>query len=391
MAPDAGGDSLHVGLNNGTPTTAANLTGFAPNAWNWSRLTMSNTNATLDLSSSGTFTLNVSMREDGLRLDKLMLVTDTATIPTGQGPLESPTTNALPNLASHTIQYGYDPLYRLTNVTYSGDITATYQYDYNAVGNRTTYTATITATQVTTYTYNAANQLITAKEASSPDIWYYVYDGNGNLVRQVPNGLTAANGEVRYTFNQRNLLVQIENHDGSSYLPQAEINYDGAGNRLQSVSFVLGTAMTTTYTLDSLNNRLPLALDNGTDIRTILYGLFGLGEFSAEWTYYLGDGQFSVRQLMDSSGNIALSRTYGPFGQILQEAGSGSAIYGFAGAQAGGGGLLYINGRYFDPTTGRFLSPDNNFDPLRPGTLNGYLSAAFLFAPFGVIIWRKRK
>ena len=84
MAPDAAGDSLHVGVNDGTPTTAADLTGFAPNVWTWSRLTMSNTNATVDLSSSGTYTLNVWMADDGLRLDKLLLVTDTATNPSGQ-------------------------------------------------------------------------------------------------------------------------------------------------------------------------------------------------------------------------------------------------------------------------------------------------------------------
>ncbi|MCP4420683.1 MAG: hypothetical protein GY805_29090, partial [Chloroflexi bacterium] len=110
MAADAAGDSLHVGVDNGTPTTAASLTGFVPNEWGWSRLTMSNTNATVDLNSSGTYSLNVWMGEDGLRLDKLMLVTDTVTIPTGQGSLESSTTNALPNLGSHTIQNDYDPL-----------------------------------------------------------------------------------------------------------------------------------------------------------------------------------------------------------------------------------------------------------------------------------------
>ena len=273
----------------------------------------------------------------------------------------------------------------------TGDITDTYEYEYNAVGNRSTYTATITTTTVTTYTYNAANQLVSAKEVGSLNIWHYVYDDNGNLVRQVPNGLTPADGEVRYTFNQRNVLVQIENHDGSSYLPQAEMKYDGAGNRLQSVSFILGTAMTTTFTLDGLNNNLPLALDNGVETRNILYGLFGLGEFSSEWTYFLGDGQFSVRQLLDSNGNIALTRTYGPFGRVLQEAGDGNAIFGFAGAQGGGSGLLYINGRYYDPAKGRFLSPDNNFDPIRPGTLNGYLSAIFLFGPFGAVIWLRRK
>ncbi|MCP4425258.1 MAG: hypothetical protein GY803_12250, partial [Chloroflexi bacterium] len=33
MAADAASDSLHVGVDNGTPTTAASLTGFVPNEW----------------------------------------------------------------------------------------------------------------------------------------------------------------------------------------------------------------------------------------------------------------------------------------------------------------------------------------------------------------------
>ncbi|MCP5098540.1 MAG: hypothetical protein GY943_23570 [Chloroflexi bacterium] len=42
MAPDAAGDSLHVGLDGTAATTADKLTGFQPNAWTWSRTTMDN-------------------------------------------------------------------------------------------------------------------------------------------------------------------------------------------------------------------------------------------------------------------------------------------------------------------------------------------------------------
>jgi hypothetical protein len=40
--------------------------------------------------------------------------------------------------------------------------------------------------------------------------------------------------------------------------------------------------------------------------------LFALGEASSQWYYYLGDGRFSVRQLVDGSGSLALSRTLRP-------------------------------------------------------------------------------
>jgi RHS repeat-associated protein len=119
--------------------------------------------------------------------------------------------------------------------------------------------------------------------------------------------------------------------------------------------------------------------------------LFALGEVGdGDWHYYLGDAQFSVRQLVTGNGDLALSRSYDPFGLVLQETGSGEALFGFMGAQAGGMGLLYVGGRYYDPRTGRFLTPNqDNFDPKRPGTLNPYLSIIFL-GPLLLLVGRRR-
>ena len=293
-------------------------------------------------------------------------------------------------LHTTTIDYDYDPLYRLVEASYTRAITNSLLYEYDPLGNRLTYTATLTTTQVTTYSYNAANQLVTAKLNSSPDTWYYEYDNNGNQVRQVPNGLTPAAGEVRYTFNQRNHLVRLETHDGNDYQLQGEAMYDGDGQRVQTVAYMMGIPLTTTYSLDRRSGN-PLLVDSGGSQRAILYGLFALGEVGdSDWYYYLGDGRFSVRQLVDENGNLALTRSYDPFGLVLQETGSGEALFGFRGAQAGGMGLLYVGGRYYDPRTGRFLSPNHdNFDPKRPGTLNPYLSIIFL-GPLLLLVGRRR-
>jgi len=57
--------------------------------------------------------------------------------------------------AGGAIVYLYDPLYRLTNATYTtGDV---FTYTYDAVGNRLTQT---TITNTTDYTYDDANRLI---------------------------------------------------------------------------------------------------------------------------------------------------------------------------------------------------------------------------------------
>jgi YD repeat-containing protein len=254
MAPDAGGDSLHVGLDGAAPSAAADLTGFT-NEWGWSRVTPSG-DATLDLTATGEHTLETYMREDGLRVDRVLLVTDTNYIPSGLGPAESlfdTITKTIPGgLGTTSIAYGYDALYRLTGTDYSGNITATFAYVYDSVGNMTAFTETVDAqTTSVTRSFDGANRLEYAVDASGTTT--YTYDSNGNLVELLPPGATVANpvGGLRYAYDQRNLMVGHEtNPDGTAWVLQAEYVYDGANDRLQQVDYTGATPITTTYTND---------------------------------------------------------------------------------------------------------------------------------------------
>ncbi|MCQ3979337.1 MAG: hypothetical protein DPW09_38445 [Anaerolineae bacterium] len=83
---NAAGDSLHVGLSG----QVVEVSGFVPGKWEWANERMANgESANLIVSAPGPYTLTVWMREDGLRLDRILLITDTAYIPTGFGPAES--------------------------------------------------------------------------------------------------------------------------------------------------------------------------------------------------------------------------------------------------------------------------------------------------------------
>jgi YD repeat-containing protein len=145
-----------------------------------------------------------------VRLDRLLLTTDTTFIPTGAGPAESPRASEsllalmaplsgqeetllaarqesrgsgemllprtpaplhpgaptmLPQLQAGsadtiTTTYTYDDLSRLTAVDYSTG--ESFAYAYDPMGNQTAITETVdlSDTVVTTYTYNAANQLV---------------------------------------------------------------------------------------------------------------------------------------------------------------------------------------------------------------------------------------
>jgi hypothetical protein len=74
-APDGGGDSIHVGLN-GNPLTYGGV-GFStsPNGeWNWEIIT-------INVTSTGLNQLDISMREDGVRIDSLVITSDLEFIP----------------------------------------------------------------------------------------------------------------------------------------------------------------------------------------------------------------------------------------------------------------------------------------------------------------------
>ena len=79
-------DSVYVTLDE-QPGTA--LTGFAPRQWSWANRDLQNMPIRFTVSKIGLHTLRVWQREDGLRLDRLLLTTDNTFTPTGIGPVES--------------------------------------------------------------------------------------------------------------------------------------------------------------------------------------------------------------------------------------------------------------------------------------------------------------
>jgi hypothetical protein len=61
-----------------------------PGAWTWQSRTTSGQTATLRVAASGVYTFGLWMREDGLRLDRILLTTKPAYTPAENGPAESP-------------------------------------------------------------------------------------------------------------------------------------------------------------------------------------------------------------------------------------------------------------------------------------------------------------
>jgi hypothetical protein len=106
------------------------------------------------------------------------------------------------------------------------------------------------------------------------------------------------------------------------------MTYDGLGNRLQMTGYAGGQSMTTQYELD--NGRV-LSTDAAGNVTYYLYGLGPIGELTDTWNYSLPDGGNTPRQLTDAYGEVTLTSSYTPWGDILEVYGSGSFTQGYFG------------------------------------------------------------
>jgi YD repeat-containing protein len=256
-------------------------------------------------------------------------------------------------LQTTVITYDYDPLGRLVEASYSGIFSGTYSYDYDALGNRLRYTTNITTSETMTHTYDVTNRLQQSVDQDGL-ITTYEWDAMSRLITT-----TVASQVSRvYQYSQDGKLLSAE-VDGLL----TTFAYDGDGNRL--LMSVAGEV--TTYTLDYANKGQILLEQGGAFAQTkhYLYGLECIGELvdadepeTEEWRYYQQDGNNLLRQTTNSQAEITLAWAYSPDGAVLfgekgpvTNLGCGSgAVYDWS------TGLVFKNGRYFDPTLGMWLT-----------------------------------
>ena len=144
-------------------------------------------------------------------------------------------------------------------------------------------------------------------------------------------------------------------------------SYNGDGVRTSKT--VAGD--TTEYVLD-LAATLPVVISDTEAV--YLYGLDIIAQQQSERLYYVHDGLGSVRQLVDTTGQVETNYAYDPFG-VPAMGGEVYNPYQYTGeAWDAEVELLYLRARYYLPEVGRFITKDPwPGDDQRPGTLNGYV------------------
>nr|WP_321402498.1 RHS repeat-associated core domain-containing protein [uncultured Desulfobacter sp.] len=247
------------------------------------------------------------------------------------------------NGVTTTVSYEPDNVISAMAFQFSGQA-VTFDYTYDQAGNRVSFTATDDrfvynplANETKTYTVNNLNQY-TEINTTSP-----AYDLNGNMISK---------GSAAFDYDSENRLIEAITTDTTS-----SYTSDPMGRRR---SKTVNTA-TTSYLYDG-DNVIMEYDQSGAMARRFVYGPMVdepvcMITPSARY-YYHADALGSVVALSDTSGSLAETYAYSPFGKTNGSSTLGNP-YLFTGRRLDSeSGLYYYRARHYDVQEGRFVQPD---------------------------------
>lgn len=273
----------------------------------------------------------------------------------------------------------------------------THNYSYDSVGNIVQYN--VNGTNLGVYTYDANNQLKT--ETRDGDVYEYTYDNGGNIQSVTKNGqsyksytygnsewrdlLTVFNGDTitydsignplqyrdsfEFTWSNGRQLTSVHESD---YHLTTTYTYNADGLRTSKNQY--GIDETQYYWLDGVlicektGNKYTIFLydENGTP-----YGFV----INNKYYYYIQNAQGDIIGILDADGNIIAKYKYDAWGNILSITDSNNNKIVNGGHIAHKNplryrgyyydsetGFYYLQSRYYDPITCRFINADSLID-----------------------------
>ncbi|MBV2358022.1 HNH endonuclease [Streptomyces sp. J2-1] len=191
----------------------------------------------------------------------------------------------------------------------------------------------------------------------------YTYDGNGNVQTR-----TTRAGTDTFTYDDEDRLAELSSTGGAG---DTSYQYGADGGLLLRHS----PDGTTLYTGDE-EITLKKNATGADGVRYISLAGQTVATHSSDghFTYLIPDRQGTGTLVVDAQTQQVVRRQYKPFGESRDQTGpwtAGQRGY-VGGTQDDNTGLTNLGAREYDPTIGRFLSPDPLLAPGSPQTWNAY-------------------
>jgi len=247
--------------------------------------------------------------------------------------------------------YTYDSAGRMTstiNKKANGTVISSYSYTMDNAGNH--LTETITEPSITAGLQTIANETVNYGQYPFNRIQS---QGSTNFTHNTAGGITQS-GSNSFTYDINDNMLTA---------PNSTFSYDGAGNRRAKTVYGVNTR----YVLSILGMSQVLMETNSSNAvqNYYVYGptglLYRVKADNTTYSYYHYDYRGSTTAITNEAQNVTHSYSYDPFGKVLAktEADANPFQYvGQHGVQYESPTLTFMRARYYDPTTGRFVSED---------------------------------
>ena len=249
--------------------------------------------------------------------------------------------------------YTYDAASQLTGATHSGGTSES--YSYGSTGNRT----------------NTGYATGTNNELTSDGTYNYTYDNAGNLTKKT----TIATGAyVTYTWDYHNRLTDVQAYNSSNVLQShVHYTYDVFDRLIEEQIDPTGSGTYTSaqsFVYDDSGNIVLVYNGSGTLTDRLLNGPGAnnaLADENASGTvsWFLKDREGTTRDVLQyNSGTNTTTDvnqiTYGAFGNVTAQTNSAyQPLFAYTGQMLDAAtGLYYDHARWYDASTGRFISQD---------------------------------
>lgn len=225
------------------------------------------------------------------------------------------------------------------------------------------------------YYYDDKNQLISYVVDGDKTNLEYDYAGNiikygdneYEYINSQQNNLLISANNIKNEYDEIGNPLKYKNNDlclfGRTLKKYGDVNYnyDKNGNRIQKKC----NGNSTDYYYD--NGKIIYEKDKNNIISYIYYNnsIVGISINGIDY-FYLKNAENDVMSIVDTNGNIVVSYLYDPFGNILNidgilkdSVGKINPIRFKSYYYDSETNLYYLNTRYYDPSCGRFISPDD--------------------------------